>query len=83
MLYKITAIAGAALMATSAMAQTPPAQAAAKPAAAATHAATHAARTTRAPVVRTAKSLDCSKQADSKNLHGAPRRSFMASCKKA
>ncbi|MDQ2762398.1 MAG: PsiF family protein [Pseudomonadota bacterium] len=38
--------------------------------------------TTRAPVVRTAKSLDCSKQADSKGLHGKPRKSFMSSCKK-
>ncbi len=39
--------------------------------------------TTKAPVVRTAKSLDCSKQADAKSLHGKPRKSFMSSCKKA
>lgn len=39
--------------------------------------------TTRVPVVRTAKSLDCSKQADAKGLHGKPRKSFMSSCKKA
>ena len=32
---------------------------------------------------RTAKSLECSKQADSKNLHGKPRKKFMSSCKKA
>jgi len=39
--------------------------------------------TTRAPVVRTTKSIDCSKQADTKGLHGKPRKSFMSSCKKA
>lgn len=38
---------------------------------------------TKAPVVRTAKSLECSKQADTKGLHGKPRKSFMSSCKKA
>ncbi len=32
---------------------------------------------------RTAKSLACSQQADAKGLHGAPRKSFMSSCKKA
>ena len=32
---------------------------------------------------RTEKSLECSKQADSKNLHGKPRKTFMRSCKKA
>jgi hypothetical protein len=32
---------------------------------------------------RTAKSLECSKQADSKSLHGKPRKKFMSSCKKA
>ena len=32
---------------------------------------------------RTAKSLECSKQADTKNLHGKPRKSFMRTCKKA
>ena len=35
------------------------------------------------PVVRTAKSLDCSKQADAKGLHGKPRKGFMSTCKKA
>ena len=38
---------------------------------------------TKAPVVRSAKSLDCSKQADAKNVHGKARKSFMSSCKKA
>ena len=32
---------------------------------------------------RTANSLECSKQADSKSLHGKPRKKFMSSCKKA
>jgi hypothetical protein len=32
---------------------------------------------------RTAKSLECSKQADTKNLHGKPRKKFMSSCKKS
>lgn len=38
---------------------------------------------TSVPVQRTAKSLDCSKQADAKNVHGKARKSFMSSCKKA
>ena len=37
---------------------------------------------TNVPVQRTAKSLDCSKQADAKGLHGTPRKHFMSSCKK-
>ena len=32
---------------------------------------------------RTAKSLECSKQADTKNLHGKPRKAFMRTCKRA
>ena len=32
---------------------------------------------------RTAKSLDCSKQADAKNIHGKERKSFMSHCKRA
>ena len=32
---------------------------------------------------RTAKSLECSKQADEKGLHGKPRKKFMSTCKKA
>ena len=31
---------------------------------------------------RTAKSLECSKQADAKSLHGKPRKKFMSSCLK-
>ena len=32
---------------------------------------------------RTEASLACSKSADSKNLHGKPRKKFMSDCKKA
>jgi hypothetical protein len=32
---------------------------------------------------RTAKSLDCSKQADAKNIHGTARKNFMSHCKRA
>ena len=59
------------------------------PAPTATSATTHtrvastSKATTHAPVQRTAKSLDCSKQADAKNVHGKARKSFMSSCKKA
>lgn len=70
------ALAAAMLMAGTAVAQTPAAAPTGK-----TVAAT--AKPAKAPVVRTAKSLDCSKQADAKGLHGKPRKSFMSSCKKA
>jgi hypothetical protein len=36
----------------------------------------------KAKPARTAKSLECSKQADEKNLHGKPRKKFMSECKK-
>ena len=32
---------------------------------------------------RTAKSLECSKEADGKSLHGKARKKFMRTCKKA
>jgi hypothetical protein len=35
-----------------------------------------------APKARTAKSLECSKEADTKALHGKPRKVFMRDCKK-
>ena len=53
-------------------AQTPAPAATDKPAAAA-----------KAKPERTAKSLECSKQADEKGLHGKPRKKFMSDCKKA
>ena len=34
------------------------------------------------PKERTAKSIECSKQADAKGLHGKPRQEFRAKCKK-
>jgi hypothetical protein len=77
MQYRIAAFTAAVLIAGSAIAQTP-SSAGAKPGA-----STPASKSERAPVVRTAKSLDCSKQADTKGLHGKPRKSFMSSCKKA
>jgi len=74
MQFKIAAVAAATLMTATAFAQAPavaptPKAAAAKP--------------SKAPVARTPKSLDCSKQADAKGLHGKPRKSFMSHCKKA
>ncbi len=79
MQYKITGLLAAALMSSMAIAQTP----SAAPVAKAPAAKASPANPVRTPVVRTAKSLDCSKQADAKNLHGKPRKSFMSSCKKA
>ena len=78
MQYRIFAIAAAMLVAGTAFAQTP-----STPMAKGSAAAAPTAKSTKAPVVRTAKSLDCSKQADAKALHGKPRKSFMSSCKKA
>jgi hypothetical protein len=78
MQYRIAAFVVAALMAGTAIARTPSGMSAPK--------ATMEAPVTKpakAPVVRTAKSLDCSKQADAKGLHGKPRKSFMSTCKKA
>jgi hypothetical protein len=41
-----------------------------------------AAAPAKAAPERTAKSFDCSKQADTQNLHGKPRKKFMSTCKK-
>ena len=45
-----------------------------------------AAKTTaaekKAPVVHTAASLECSKEADTKGLHGKERKKFRSECKK-
>jgi hypothetical protein len=79
MKYRIAAFATAMLIAGSALAQTPSTPAGQKT----SIASAPAAKSGKAPVVRTAKSLDCSKQADAKGLHGKPRKSFMSSCKKA
>lgn len=74
MQLKIVALAAAALLASPAIAATPTAAPASNAA---------AAKKPVPPVVRTAKSLDCSKQADGKGLHGKARKGFMSTCKKA
>ena len=38
---------------------------------------------TKAPMVHSAASLECSKQADAKGLHGKERKKFRSECKKA
>ena len=38
---------------------------------------------TKAPMVHTAASLECSKEADAKGLHGKERKKFRSDCKKA
>jgi hypothetical protein len=42
-----------------------------------------ASSTKKAQAPRTAKSLECSKEADAKSLHGKPRKKFMSTCKKS
>ena len=67
-----TAIASLFLMG-SAFAQTPaPAAAPAAP----------TAKMEKKPVVHTAASLECSKEADAKGLHGKERKKFRSDCKK-
>jgi len=38
--------------------------------------------TTKAPVVHSAASIECSKEADAKGLHGKDRKKFRSDCKK-
>jgi hypothetical protein len=38
---------------------------------------------TKAPMVHSAASLECSKEADAKGLHGKERKKFRSECKKA
>ena len=40
------------------------------------------ATTSMTPAARSAKSIECSKEADAKGLHGAERKKFRAECKK-
>ena len=70
-----TAFASLLLM-SSAFAQTSPPPAAAAPAAT-------AAPAKKAEKPRSAASLQCSKDADAKSLHGKDRKKFMSECKKA
>lgn len=79
MKFAIVTCLASMLMASAAVAQTAPAA----PAAAAPATTSAAAPAAKKPVVRTAKSLECSKQADAKGLHGKPRKGFMSTCKKA
>lgn len=76
-----TAIASLLLMGSASFAQTTaPAAAPAAPAAAP---AAPAAKMEKKPVVRTAASLECSKEADAKGLKGKERKKFRSECKKA
>jgi invasion protein IalB len=72
-----TAIASLLLMG-SAFAQT----AAPAAPAATTAPAAPAAKMDKKPVVHTAASLECSKEADAKGLHGKERKKFRSDCKK-
>jgi psiF repeat len=82
----LAAVALAFALSTSALAQTPPAPAAAKPAAPATAPAVTAPAKPGKPASlakpRTDISLACSKQADEKKLHGTERKKFRADCMK-
>ncbi|WP_213739722.1 PsiF family protein [Bradyrhizobium sp. dw_411] len=48
-----------------------------------TPAAAPAAKAEKAPVVHSAASLECSKEADAKGLHGKERKKFRSECKRA
>ena len=70
-----TAFAAALLMSSAAFAQgTAPAPAAAP--------AAPAAKMDKKPVVHSAASIECSKEADAKGLHGKERKKFRSECKK-
>jgi hypothetical protein len=68
------ALAASLLLAGSALAQTPAPAPAASPA--------PAAKAEKAQKPRTAASLECSKEADAKGLHGKERKKFRSECKK-
>ena len=71
-----TAIASLLLMGSAFAQATAPAAAPAAPAAA------PAAKMDKKPVVHTAASLECSKEADAKGLNGKERKKFRSDCKK-
>ena len=75
-LIKLATAAAFSLCATLAMAQTTPA-----PAAKPTAPAAAPAAAPKAKPARSAKSLECSKEADTKALHGKKRKHFMSACK--
>lgn len=72
----IVTIAASLLLASSAFAQTAATTTPAAPA------AKSAPAEKKAEAPRTAASLDCSKQADAKGLHGKERKKFRSECKK-
>ncbi|WP_206243989.1 PsiF family protein [Novosphingobium terrae] len=85
---KLTLLAvAAALLSTPVMAQAPspakPSPKATAPAVKPAVPAKPASVAVKGQAPRTAKSIDCSKQADAKNVHGKARKSFMSHCKKA
>ncbi len=71
-----TAVAFSLMLAGSAFAQSTTAPAPAEPAA-----KTAPAKTSKVKTERTAASLECSKQADAKGLHGKERKKFRSECK--
>ena len=80
----ILCAATAVLLSSTAIAQIPlPGGKVAKTSSTTTSATTAAAAPKAAPKPRTAASLQCSKDADAKNVHGKPRKAFMSQCKKA
>ena len=84
----ILCTAAAALVAGASLAQVPlpGAKGVAKTSSTTTSATTAATTPKAAPQAqkpRTAASLQCSKDADAKNIHGKPRKAFMSQCKKA
>jgi len=81
-LKPIMLAATAVLFIAPAMAQTPPPKPVATKVTATNTMTTKKTVTRTAAKPRTAKSLACSRDADAKNLHGAPREKFMRSCNK-
>ena len=76
-------LAVSALSASAAFAQTTtPPPAASPPVAGTTTPKMTAPKTTEPAKPRTAESIECSKQADAKGLHGKARKTFRAKCKK-
>jgi len=79
----LAAAAALSLCASFAVAQTPAAKPAPAPAAAPAATPAPAAKPAKpAAKPRTAKSLQCSKDADAKNIHGKARKKFMSECKR-
>ena len=80
---KISSLATATALASLLLAGSAFAQTAAPAAKDATKTETKAPAEKKAEKPRTAESLECSKEADAKGLHGKERKKFRAECKKA